>query len=427
MTERAAPVPHEPSPIRETRVLLRRLSAVAPLAAAYAVFQAMFSLVPTTLSEDALRYLLAVAAGLGAGAVTVCATLWNSRSKRALPASADASAEPAPSTDNMMVLSRRCADAVAENIRTYQDPALGALVGVSHFLEETDRPTAHSTAYCLKIGLCLGSPDGRLNRADLADTLWKLQLPDGGWAARTQGRISRPETTALVLGALSSAGCDQARLIEATAAFERAVAAENDPVLTESTYVVTAVINGLLRVAPRSASLPRLRALLLDGAIHDPEHDDLSCWSEWLVRPSWRRRIPSTAHTARAIVTLQRLSHAGLADAASRTAMQHATTWLTRTRRLDPWVDHIRRHVGDDRWEALTTRHFTAAWVARALLGTPPPGPPEGRELLEAAMREVRMRQNGGVWSWDDGGSPLWMIYQGITVMREYALYRSTL
>src|SRR5262249_21378839 len=148
----------------------------------------------------------------------------------------------------------------------FNDPTLGPLTGWSHFRHESlsrTRPTAIATAYGLKLALTIDEKDGRLSRSALAETLWKLRREDGGWSARTQGPIGRPEVTALVLGALSSAGYDQDRLAEAGAGFEDSLSGENDPVGMVTTYVVSAAIRSLVLARPSSPRLPELRAILL--------------------------------------------------------------------------------------------------------------------------------------------------------------------
>ncbi|UZJ33186.1 hypothetical protein [Streptomyces endophytica] len=51
-------------------------------------------------------------------------------------------------------------------------------------------------------------------------------------------------------------------------------------------------------------------------------------------------------------------------------------------------------------------------------------GLPAWEAQLGAAVARVRAMQRGGVWRWDDGpmGNPVWMAYQGLSVLRRYAL-----
>ncbi|USA00180.1 hypothetical protein NCG97_04970 [Streptomyces lydicamycinicus] len=81
--------------------------------------------------------------------------------------------------------------------------------------------------------------------------------------------------------------------------------------------------------------------------------------------------------------------------------------------------------------ELLSVRHFAAAWVARALMtdgarqvAAEEVGLPVWEAQLTAAVARVHGMQQGGVWRWDDGpmGHPVWMAYQGLSVLRRYAL-----
>jgi hypothetical protein len=146
---------------------------------------------------------------------------------------------------NVRVVSRACWQALRESVIVIDDPVRGKLTGWAHFFDEVAahaRPTAISTAYGLKLALTLDDPDGTIRRSDLAETLWRLQLPDGGWTARTGSGVGRPETSALVLGALATAGSDSQRVGEATKTLEQSLAPAFDPMVRQRTYVLCAAI-----------------------------------------------------------------------------------------------------------------------------------------------------------------------------------------
>jgi hypothetical protein len=90
--------------------------------------------------------------------------------------------------------------------------------------------------------------------------------------------------TALVVGALSQGGADPAHLREPLDSLERMTAPGVDPQGMSRTYVVSAVLRGLLRAAPDSPVLRRLRGELAAGAVRDGAHDDLPG-----SRSTWRR------------------------------------------------------------------------------------------------------------------------------------------
>jgi hypothetical protein len=135
--------------------------------------------------------------------------------------------------------------------------------------------------------------------------------------------------------------------------------------------------------------------------------------------------VPSVGHTARAVVALQRWAHVGGEGAATRPAVNQAVDWLVTVGKLENTTEHIRRRIGPAALESLIAQHFTAVWVARALMGTTTPRTPAATRLLTTAVDTVRRYQTDGMWAWDDGSNPLWMTYQGITVLRDHALQQT--
>jgi len=105
---------------------------------------------------------------------------------------------------------------------------------------------------------------------------------------------------------------------------------------------------------------------------------------------------------------------------------------------LEQQREEIRRPRTDDpsRLEVLNVRHFTAAWVLRALLtpGARATAQEDGleeawRERLDGAARAVWRGQTDGIWTWsrDDAGDlrrPMWMTYQGLSALRAHALWK---
>jgi Trypsin-like peptidase domain len=326
---------------------------------------------------------------------------------------------------NVLAVSRACAQTLRESVVRFQDPELGPLNGWPHFFEEAlaqERPTAIGTAYGLKLTLVLGADDGRLDRSALAETLWKLRRADGGWATRSGPGIGRPEVTWLILGALASAGFDAGRLAEATAKAEAELPPEADPVGMARTNVVCAVIRGLARVRPDSRKLAPLREILLEGAVQDPRHDDLLCWGSRLPVPGVRASVPSAAHTAMAVLTLARADRVLGPTGASRSAIEQASRWLVARRSVVNSIEEIRRTGTGDRHDLTTVCHFTAAWLARAILAASTDRIPGADALLDLAVQEVWRSYATGSWEWEEQDRPLWMTYQGACVVRDYAM-----
>ncbi|MET9830273.1 hypothetical protein ABZ078_13330 [Streptomyces sp. NPDC006385] len=423
------------------------LGGLGCVAAGYGVFQFLFSVLPGSIEGSAARYLIAGVSGLGTSvAAWLAAALLRARAAAADPAQglAVGPAAMAPGAPGPLpqVFSSAYGTLV-DQVSVVDDPECGRLTGWPHSLgEDSPRPTPVGTAYGLHIMLDLGVPDGRLSTGDLVDTLWRLRLPDGGWSARSQGSEARPEVTALVLGALARAGASGERLAaevdRCTSGFTRQL----DRSGRESTHVVTTVLRGLLRAAPRCEVLPVLREALADGAISDPQRDHRRCWGYRLDPP---HGPPSPLHTAQAVVALDRAARALGESTGARTAREDGVRWLLTCPEAahDSCADlrnlheEVRRPRTDEpsRHEVLNVRHFTASWLARALLS---PGAlevaradgleEEWRVRLEGAMAAVWAGQADGIWFWGRGDSPdlrrpMWMTYQGLSALRAHAVW----
>ncbi|MET8243953.1 prenyltransferase/squalene oxidase repeat-containing protein [Streptomyces sp. NPDC005202] len=421
------------------------LGGLGGAAAGYGVFQFLFEVLPDSLSGQLAKYLIAGVSGLGtAAAAWLAAGLVRARSDRPARTTAAFTAAARPAPGPLPQVLAAAYDTLVDQVAVVDDPVRGRLTGWSHSLGEStpSRPTSVGTAYGLHIMLDLGVSDGRLSTGDLVDTLWRLRLPDGGWSARSQGSEPRPEVTALVLGALARAGASRERLAEEVARCEARFTRELDAVGRESTHVVTTVLRGLLRAAPRSDVLPRLREALVDGALDDGRRDHLRSWSYRLDAPYGP---PSPLHTAQAVVALDRAARVLGENAGARAAREDGVRWLLACPDaphdacldLENLREEVRRPRTDDpsRHEVLNVRHFTAAWVVRALLS---PGAQdvaradgleaEWRERLDGAVAAVWAGQAGGIWTWGRGDStglrqPMWMTYQGISALRAHAVW----
>ncbi|MEU3253585.1 hypothetical protein [Streptomyces sp. NPDC006997] len=436
------------------------LGSLGCLAAGYAVFQFLFGVLPDSLGGETARYLISGVSGLGTGAAAWLAAAL----LRARTAAQTGAGQPDPATLGTGALApgpgplpelfSAAHETLVGQVSVVDDPDAGRLTGWSHSLADPGhrdagradpaltRPTPVGTAYGLHTMLDLGIPDGRLGTGDLVETLWRLRLPGGGWSARSQGAEARPEVTALVLGALARAGASSdlltAEVERCTTGFTR----ELDRAGRESTHVVTTVLRGLLRAAPRHPVLPRLHEALVDGAISDDRRDHLRCWS-YRLGPPYGPASP--LHTALAVVALDRAARVLDETAAARAAREDGVRWLLACRDaphhgcldLENLREEVRRPRPDDpvRHEVLNVRHFTASWVARALLT---PGArevarrdglhDEWAERLDGAIAAVWAAQSDGIWAWGRGDStelrrPMWMTYQGLSALRAHAVW----
>lgn len=421
------------------------LGGLGCVAAGYGVFQFLFQVLPGSLGGETAKYLVSSVSGVGTAlAAWLAAALVRARTAEPAPATAP----PGPATGTapgpLPDVLASAYDTLVAQVSVVDDPDRGRLTGWSHSLGENGpvRPTSVGTAYGLQTLLDLGMTDGRLVPGELVDTLWRLRLPGGGWSARSQGAEARPEVTALVLGALARAGVSPDRLAQevdrCTSAFTHAL----DRAGRESTHVVTTVLRGLLRAAPRGDALPPLREALVDGAMSDSGRDHLRCWGYRLDAPYGP---PSPLHTAQAVVALERAARVLGENAGVRAAREDGVRWLLSCPDaphhacldLENLREEVRRPRPDDpaRHEVLNVRHFTATWIVRALLsrGALEVARQDGleetwRELVDGAAAAVRAGQRDGIWTWGRGDStelrhPMWMTYQGLSALRAHALW----
>jgi hypothetical protein len=428
--------------------LVRTLAGVGPLAAAVVVGKTLLDYLPESLSGDAARYPLALVSAVGAGVFVAWTTSLVRR--RRSPAPQEGSQVPSRQEatggrGSGSVLRRSLHDtfkasqeALLSHIATYDDPLLGSLVGWPHFFEPLDvkfggpgapnerimpeRPTAVGTTYGLKACLLVGTLDRRFDPDRLVETLWKLQLPSGGWAASTQHGFGRPEVTSWVLSVLSRAGGDHTPMAAALASLDRMIDPAADPVGLSRTHVVATALSGLCQANPASPHLVMLRQRLLEGAGRDRTRENLLCWGERLMTYDRNDPVPSVAHTARAIIALKRVEGFAGRDYRAHAAVEEATRWLVLNGRLDNQTEQILRTLPDYRKEAIIIRHFTAAWMVRALLSSGIELEDDVCDLLYRAVNRVWELQTDGVWEWDNRDRPLWMTYQGLRALHSYAI-----
>lgn len=429
---------HPAPPVRSrvrtaTSATLRTLLRLGPFVVAVAVAKALLDYLPQSMSGDAARYSLACCAAFAGGTTVALITVVARQRRMAADGTVTESVRPRQSIGDLLEAGRVALHGSRAEV---DDPEKGRLVGWPHFVEEAKagvRPTAIGTAYGLKA--CIAADPTCIRSKSvgaLVDTLWRLRLADNGWAARTQSGVARPEVTALVVGVLSALGSRPERLAESVLAFEQSLTAAADPVGMSRTHVVAASLGGLVRAAPSSSRLAELRRMLVAGATRDPRNDSLSCWADRLSDGQRTGLVPSVPHTARAIVALSRAARAegavdgGGSDVQAESTLREGIHWLVRRAELSHQTEQIRRVVSENHSESLTVRHFTAALVANAML-CPEAAVVEGRdELLAEAIRQVWSTQHDGVWEWDNGEHPVWMIYQGLAVLHRYALATGT-
>jgi hypothetical protein len=264
--------------------------------------------------------------------------------------------------------------------------------------------TATSTAYGIRTLLLL--EDGLA--ADLipvAKSLREMALPGGGYAGREQSG-ARPEVTAAVLNAL--------RRIAGTEDFGAQIAMmERDLGDFEKCrpFILTTMLETSLLLNPGT----KLTEMLIDSllAARRP-YGDLLLWPE-KAEPLLIDPAPSVAHTARAVRALAHVQ-AILPSSETREALAQAAAWLVEQRDLHKAYEVIERPV-DGGLEPVHVRHFTAAWVVKALVSA---GVPATHPSVSNAVAQTWNSYGGdtaALWAWDNGDLPIWMTLDAIEAL----------
>jgi len=271
--------------------------------------------------------------------------------------------------------------------------------------ELTGQATAEPTAFGIRTLLLL--EDGLA--ADLipvAESLRKMALPSGGYAGLEQSG-ARPEATAAVLGALCR--------IAVTDDFEAHIAQmERDLGDFEKCrpFILTTVLETTLLLKPWT----KLVEILVDSlmAARRP-YGDLLVWPE-KAEPLLIDPAPSVAHTARAVRVLASVQTIRPSSQVEE-ALEQAVAWLIEQQDLRNAYEVIERPV-DGRLEPVHIRHFTAAWVVKALVSA---GVPAAHPSVSYAVAQIWNSYGGdtaAVWAWDNGDLPIWMTYDAIEALR---------
>jgi hypothetical protein len=98
--------------------------------------------------------------------------------------------------------------------------------------------------------------------------------------------------------------------------------------------------------------------------------------------------------------------------------------WLLGQPRWENLYEEIRRPIGADRSEVLTVRHFTRAWVVRALLEF---GVDPGYKRIRATVGELYTSHEKGLWDWNLPGQakirrPGWATFDALRGLESYVL-----
>ncbi len=289
--------------------------------------------------------------------------------------------------------------------------------GWPHDLRKGSRPvTPPSTSYGLKAMLLLEdslAPD----LIPVAKHLRRIGTKAGGYKARTQA-APRPEVTATVL--------DTLHRIDGTASFESRIAAIKKK-LGDFERTRPFILTCLLEASLQLGCDPELtRSLIEDLLAARKQYGSLLLWPEkaeqGLVAPA-----ASIAHTARAVRALAQAEAARPAtrppddlDIEASQAASQAAAWLADQQDLSNVSENIDRQLAD-RIEPVYVRHFTAAWVVKALVSV---GLPASHPSVSAAVNRIwsDYSVDAALWSWNNGDLPVWMTFDAIDALRLAAL-----
>ena len=265
--------------------------------------------------------------------------------------------------------------------------------------------TAASTAFGIRTLLLL-EDSLAADLVPVVDSLRKMAFSAGGYAGREQSE-PRPEATAAVVNAL--------RRVAATEDFNAHMAQmERDLGDFEKCrpFILVTMLETCLLLNPGTAFVKTLVDSLL--AARRP-YGELLLWPE-RAEPFRNAPAPSAAHTARAVRVLANLQ-AMRADSQLRETLEQAVAWLLEQRDLHNAYEVIEREQ-TGRPEVVHVRHFTAAWVVKALVTA---GVPASHPAVSNAIAQIWDSYDGitaALWAWDNGDQPIWMTHDAIEALR---------
>jgi hypothetical protein len=425
----------EPATARVRRRRFERLRAIglyvgrlSPYGVVFGTYGVLIDELPgSSFSPGWLRNVFAAVVGVLAGLVVMTVfqrpavrgalTPQEEPAARALPAAGDSRQAAAPRAESVHDILAGTRERLLAELRDGRRGAV-AVRGWPQFLDDAEKPPgAVGSAYGLRLAQVLDVRDARLDTADVVRSVLEMQRPGGGWAARAQRSAgARPEITAFVLPALVRAGLDTATHTRLAGVLEYLLDPAGDPGLAVTT-VITSALCALADVAPGSPRLAELANALDRGAQVVPGGAELAV--AWGLRCDGRPHTPSVPHTARAVVALYRAAQVGDdLDGRWLRGADAGAAWLRAHADHEYLDEQVHRPEGDDT-DQVVVGHFTPAWVARALFAA---GDGAGSQPLAAAVAVVRDSQRDGIWRRNNDLEPIWMTYQGVAVLREYAL-----
>ena len=311
---------------------------------------------------------------------------------------------PSPSAPTLLQTFGNVAKALRGSLTRDAD---GKPVGWPRDLRELPGKAATATSTAFGIRTLLLLEDGlAADLIDVAESLRKMAFESGGYAGGEQS-APRAEVTAAVLNAL--------RRIAVADDFDAHIAQmERDLGDFEKCrpFILTTMLETSLLLKPGT----RLMEMLIDNllAARRP-YGDLLLWPE-KAEPLLIDPAPSVAHTARAVRVLANVQAIRPASQVYE-ALEQAVGWLMEQRDLHNAYEVIERPV-DGGLEPVHVRHFTAAWVVKALVSA---GVPTAHPSVSNAITQTWHSYGGdsaALWAWDNGDLPIWMTFDAIEALR---------
>lgn len=398
-----------------------KVSVAVPVSLGLITWVGMFQYTPESLYESASlsRYVVAslTALSVGLGVTLLREMLLLEDAEDATAQSSDGTRSKTPRIRVEAVVEQAIA-AIREELGRSEKTGH---FGWPHFIGVPRRygqgVSALATAYGLKI-LMLGRQPEVSQITDLRQSLVRMQLPNGGWAATSQRDTPRPEVSATILSTLHRAGTPETELLPLVRIVEKLCTPAADPIGMERTHVVSVSLNGLLDVVPYSATTSYLLETICEAAVVDSE---LVYWTESANRKASRTLAASTVQTARCVLSLAKSRQLGLLADDDLGLLEAGTAYLAANADLSSTTEEIVRfgENGSGTFqEALVAKQFVAAWVVRALVAG---GTPVGDKMVQSALDRVIRARQGSLWRWADGEYPIWMTYHGLVALQAAA------
>lgn len=284
----------------------------------------------------------------------------------------------------------------------------GTPLGWPHDLRQLSArpPTAISTAYGLKTMLLIEG-DLAPDMVPVVGNLRRMAAERGILAEETRDRAPAPEMIALVV--------DTLHRLDGMAGFAAQVEAMHRGLKDfekSRPFILTTVLEASLRLRDTD----ELTGLLVESLLEARRpYGAQLLWPEkseaLLIDPA-----PSPAHTARAVRVLAQCYRES-PDEQVRDAVDQGVSWLLEQRQFLNSSDAVDRLVGGQ----VTfnhIRHFTAAWVVKALVSA---GVPATHPTVSGAISQIWDSYAGdtaGLWKWPNGDLPVWMTFDAIEALR---------